>query len=476
MSVAAVLEASQTKLLYQQTALCKGRITNNGRAPLSNLNASTVAATPVVVVTDVQSGVQTRHARALGQEQHTPRVALAPGATREYPFSLTAVAAVPAPGLYDVQLHYTWDGGEALSPPVRFDFAPSTPVALDLVTSKGGPAPLQHAAFLHRADPRDPGGEIWLAQLFLAGKPAVQGCLRLDAVKQLVGPRQSVPPNADCAFHWTAWISGSELRVVLQKAGAGVAPLSVPLDAPDYRIIPPLLVNVTKSGEPEGVDALLYRAENGAGRLVSKRILLTGKPAGDLVGPLPGMPPSWGQTLYLASRRRHSFFLTFEQGKQVLKHAPWPVTAGAAPTAKPAAAWSSPFGVAAATLTESDTIVGAVLVHAGDPAENQYQYVTWSLAGDQVTLGREIPIAWPDRRRGLDMAILRVGSSGRPFALLRSSRDQQWSWCDPEGGVAPLSGPAAALQLPADIAFRGGDDPAVLFADPGRGLQFARPG
>jgi hypothetical protein len=476
MPATAVLEASQTKLLYQQTALCKGRITNHDRSPLASLNPTTVAAAPTIVVTNVQTGAQSRHARLLGKEQHTPPVALAPGATREYPFSLTQEVLFPGPGAYDVQLHYEWSTGETLSPPTRFELAPNNPQTLDLVTSKGGPAPLQHIAFLHRPDPRDTGGELWLAQLFLAGRPAVQDCVRLESIKQPLIARQSVPPNIDCSFHWTGWIQGNELRLVLRRHRDLSAPVIVPLDAADYRIVPPLLVNVAKNGDPEGVDVLLFRPNGAGGRLVGKRILLAGKPAGDVTGTLPGLPPSWGQTVYQTNRRRHTFFLGVEQGKQVLKHLPWPTLSGPPLNVKAVAGWPSPFGVGCATLTESDTIAGAVLVNAGDPAENQYKFVTWAVNGDQFALDREIPVAWPDARRGLDMAILRVGTSGRPFALLRAARDQVWHWCGPDGAVRPLTGPAAQLQLPADIAFRGGDDPAIVFAEPGRGFQFAKPG
>ncbi len=473
MSVTAVFEAPQTKLLYQQTAFCTGRITNNGRRPLANLNPQTIAATPTLVLTDVQTGAQTRHAKLLAQEQMTPRIALQPGASRQFDFSLTDLAAIPGPGAYDAQLHYAWDGDETLSNPVRFEFAPSYPKSADLVTTKGGVAPLQFAAFAHQPDPRDAQYQVWSAQLFLAGKPRVQHCVKLGEVKQLVTPRQSTPPNVDCALRWTGWIEGGDLRLVVQRGTDGVAPFSVKLESGIARIVPPLLVNFDKKWAPEGVDVLLQRS---AGGLLVKTIDLTGKVVSERAIALPGLPPAWGTTVYPPTLRRHSFFLSFEKGKQVLRHLAWPTAANTAPAAKDAAAWPSPLGFAAATLTADDSVVGVVLVHAGDPAENEFRYVTWKVQDDGVVIDREIPIAWPDRRRGFDLAILRISAGARPFALLRAARDQVWHWCDASGAVTPLTGPAEKLQTPADIAFRGGDDPTILYTDPGRGFQFARPG
>ena len=478
MAVTAELKLETTKLLYQQTTICETKITNGSRQTLRDLNPLNDQAAPTILVTNVTTGEVSTHRLDREAEEDPFKVDVQRSADHEYSFSLTQLVALTDPGLFDLQAHYEWQGGQVTSPAVRLKVLPSNPRTTAVETGKGGPAALLHCAWVNNLSGSNDRCELWLSDLMMLGKPRVHHCILLEDLEKPIKPHLAVPPNQDVNVQWVAWIDGKSLRYLLRQEEDVASTASVGLDSEKYRIIPPLLLNLSKSGGlVEGADVMLYQPGEDAanGRFLVKHLSLSKKdePPPDDKLAVPGSAPQWAETAYLTDQGRHTFFIVSDQNKTVLKLASW--SPKAPPTAlKDLASYNAKF-MTADLWQSGDAVAGAILAQK---SEDSYAFYIWSYKPpDAFVQEREVAVSWPHERAGIDRAIARVSTAGDPFALLRSdAKEKKWFFCGSDGSTSVLTGPAEKLHLPADILFRGGDDPVILHTGPdGRGFLFAMP-
>lgn len=474
-AVKATLEVAETRLIYQQTTLCRGEITNQGRATLRNLNPENRGAAPTILVTNLADGTITRHRTPYAPEEASQEESLAPGASLTYPFSLTAAIEFPGPGEYELQLLYEWEGGELRSPAVRVELLGSIPRRLHLVSGKGGFAPLHYGAWIRQPDSESKKFSLCMAHVLTLAKPQVEDVYPLvQDLSEVVEPWLGVPPNEDVNDQWVAWIAKSSLYYLVCREKTTTAPKTEPLDG-ECRVVPPVLLNIGRDSKVESADVVLYQSgtAQGAGRLRIKHLNPAKRSADDSLE-LPGSAPIWGANVYLSNRMRHTFLITEIRpaGGVSLKAATWSALKPPAAIAE-LAAWKAGCLAADAALGADDVALGAALLEAGEPGAPTYALQPWRLKPPaDFQSGNAVAVRWLEKK-AISSAIVRVDADGAPYALLQGAAGA-WYFCDPKGNVSVLPPTAEQLKPPADILFRGGTDPVLLYSDPGRGFQLSK--
>lgn len=496
-TVGAKLELGATKLLYQQGTPCVTELQNSGKTTLRGVNPGNAGGSATLVLTDVKTGEATTHVVPPGRGSLLKAPELEAGDALRYEFFLPHRLKAPGPGVYELRAKYQWDTGEISSAPVRLEFRPSVPRAAHLASPCGGIASAYHAAWINHAAPDKEEFELWLSDLSTVGKPRVGDCWKLADLKRVVQPYLSVPANKPPAVQWIGWVDEQSLCYLAHRDGKATAPQTLPLPSAHCRILPPLLQNPVTPGEPvPGADVALCEAVPGAmnWQLHVVRLKPDGKAGQESFMNVAGFPPDWAQTVSLSNNRRWTFLLVPEAGRGTLKLLEWSPAAlpGVAAIVSPNAPsfTPSPAPVALAALeavplaadlclTSKDVVHGAILAEVGEAGTGRYAFYRWSYAGtNKLTLFDPQLLLWPSNAK-ITRASVGVSECGAAYALLRTDEkegEKKWFFCDADGTVAPLTGPAASLREPAQILFRRGDDPTILHTDPGRGFQFAKPG
>ncbi len=481
MPVTATIEVDRTDLCVHDRVWCTVRIENSTRNLLSDLNPDNARSLPTILLTDVASGEIVRHARGRPLGGDEPTENLDPGKSIEARRSLQDLVPLPGPGSYDLQSHYTWGGGvgEALSPPVRLEIRPVHPRNAFTVPSRGGTSGLLYTAWVQSAEPGGDEWEVWLGAIDPDRRPKLIESVKMGEVKRPLHPVLSVPPNTNPAVQWVAWLDGDAVYFALHRNGETCEPesLSIPVERA-ARIIPPLLLQSSRPGEqfPGAVATLYEPDEEGTGGqflLLYLQAAVKGGPKLKDRIPLPDLKLIWAHTAYLSSMRRSTFLIAHAaEGGCALKVSNW---SALRPPAAPAdlATWDIKFVAGHVMVTRGDFARGVVLGETTTPGQPRFVLHQWAYTERGEFMSADpIPVAWP-RAEGIAHAIVRINEHGAAYGLLQTDdKERMWFFCKHDGSVQQLSVP---IRLPADILFRYGDDPTIMYTDPDRGFQFAKP-
>lgn len=480
MPVTAELKLKSTTLLVHQSTEVVAEITNDTKEPLSYLNPVNNGGSPDYVLTDLETG-ESEVFKSLRPPGGVPKpVHLAPKQALKDEFFLTDRFQFSKPGKFELRADYAWDGGSATisSQPVKLEVLPATPRALTCSSIRGSAAPAMVAAWVHAVDAAKGKFEIWLSEISTSRKPKVRDSMLIGEVGSSVEPFVSVPPAVPPTAQWMAWQQEGKLCTVLMvnRTASTVSAHQLPFD--DYRIVPPVLLDVVKKGEViPGLDVLLIRSMPAGG---GNQFLVARSSAGDtkveeITAALPAGLIPWARTAYLEGGKRLTFLVLAQQDQTVLAVSQW--AAGQVPQAiRELHAWRGKFVAADLCWTQENVVHGMLLLDQGVPDSRSYSFESWSSDGQGAFAeGRSTPLAFP-LGQNIATAVCRVDEDGLPYALIRlDDKAKTWRFCGPSGDVGCLTGPAEQIKLPVDILFRKGSDPVVLFCEPQRGIQLVRP-
>ncbi len=480
MLVSVTIKLSETDLLFQQSTTCTTELVNAGKTTLEDVNPKTSAASPMIVVKDLATGDVSTHFVGRNPGDPPESEELPAGESIKATLFLSDFMQFPKPGEYEVSARFEFvgEGGAVESKHVKVKVSPSRPGRLNVSTANGGPGGLSLAAFLNKADPAKEEFDVWLATISTTEKPVVTNCRHIDEAKSLVVPFVSVPPNTAPYAQWVAWLGDGRLTYALHRGSDVAASESLKLKSSGYQIVPPIFQNPPIPGEAiPGGDVLLYRsaADADGGELVVAHLSTERKASLDAPVEVAAKNLAWAKTAYLSDAKRHTFVLADEDGAAVLGHFSW------SPTSSPVfmkneAAWPAKCSAADLITTKGDAVLGVMLGESGENEGRKYAFYKWNYtASAGFNDGSKIDIALPEGV-GIDHAIVRVNAGGAPYGIVRTDgKEPAWYFCEPDGALKPIHGDSHEFNLPADILFRRGDDPVIMFSSDGDGFRLIKP-
>lgn len=480
MAVTVQLRLNPTQLSYQEPVTCEAELSNRTTTPLRQLNLGHERDLPALLLSDLRSGVTTKHVRLLREQVAPTAATVVPNGVAGRSFPLSEVLQFPAPGAYELQALYTWDGGaaHAISAPVRVDIRPVDPLSMTIAPLGGGASLTSFAAFVGRVSTGQDELELRLATLSTLNKPRVTNSVAVCPLKTLITPCLSVPANTDAGLQWLAWVDNDRLYCLPHLNGSTTEPQVIRLPGPNFKLIPPLLLQPNRpQARIPGAVALLFQptADETGCRLLPIDIQVAAK--GESL-PLPAVTleklnPTWAQTAYLSDMSRHTFFVTRGPKRGISLHVSrWsPRQPPAAPAAL--ASFDARLLAGDVLVTSTDWVRGVFLVQLNSLAPDECAMIQW-IYGKRGTFDSADPIVinFP-RSAEIAEAVVRVNEVGAAYGLLRSFDSRlAWRFVQPDGTTSPAP---ATVRRPADVMFRYGGDPTIIYADPGRGFQFAKP-
>jgi hypothetical protein len=474
------LQLDPTRVLAQQSIVVTVELKNTGRTPLRNVNPNNKAGGPTLTLTEVASGKSTK-----ASTPHKPGTAqfetgVKPGKSFKLTFPLNNFLKLPGPGTYELQAHYVWDDGQAVSPSARFEVVPAVPESAHIVSAFGGAAPTYSVLWVNLADAGKKKRELWLSSVATSRKPTVDRSVFLMDFAAPGCPIQSIPANEAPAAQWMVWTAEGKLHYGAHKSGMVSDAASVALDHPAAKLFAPALLNPAEKGRAlPGVDVLLGEPKTDSldCHLRVLRLSLSQPARMMVLKPLPplGMPP-WLDTAALPGGMRYTFFAQSVKGQTTLHQYSWSYARPDGITQQ-LAAWPGDCMAGAQWLTQEKRLVGVLLLRAGELQRYDYRFQHWALS-DKGTFEAEksVPFVAADRTR-IIRAVVSINVMGQAHALIATDpTERAWSYVSAEGKLQDLPAEAQPFALPAQVLYRRMEDPTILFSRPPIGFEFARPG
>ncbi len=473
MTVKAILNLDQNRLLWGETTKGTTKIINDGDTTLEYLNFENDRALPTFVLTDLQKADVTDSFQQVLPGAANYEIMLKPGETWETNFELCYKIKFPRAGSFEIKTRFEWYGASTESEPFKIEILPASPRARSLETTGGGPVGDLFCAWVNAGE--NGSGELRLLSIGAVSEARFQKSLRLCEIPVNAQPILSVPPNTSPTNQFVGWIDGQTLKYIVHRFGQ-ISAYKIPLDDNNYKIIPPLLEDpFNKPSEKQNADALLMRETDGGWEM---RVLTLGD-ASALSQPVKaqGPIPVQSYTAYRSDTERRTIFweqnmFSAEKAAVALSVSNW--AAGKVPQApKLKAAWEGKFVAADQSLTDDDAVIGAVLLHLETDNKNNYELRRWKIdSNDIFTESPAVRINW-NPETVITEAVLRIRADEYVFALLRSAEDDLWRVLAEDGELKLLPENLQNITGKVNIFFVNQSVPAILYTDPECGLRIA---
>ncbi len=469
----------QSDLLLQQTTWITIVLMNTGRAPLEDMNPRNTEGWPTLQLTDLDSGnVQYFAITKPPRQRHFPEN-LPPGEKQESRFDLNRLMLIPHPGTFEIRAKAVWDGGEALSDPVKLTVRPIRPFSAHIATMYGSLTPLYFAAWSNAVDPEADEADIILSDIRIRRKTTVTDTITLARAPVGAKPVLSIAPNKPPEAQWVAWREVHkdvpDICFVLHHDGKISDVVRGKITSPG-ELVPPLMLDPGTPANPlPGATGLLYDSSSDKAPLKVVRLTPKGVAEEPIAATFPNGIMRWISTGYRADLSRRTFIVT-QVGPLDMRLSLMPWSATQSPKAiDEIYKWDMKLLGAGLTTTQQNHIRGLFVGEKPGNVAPTYHLLAWVYSDkDKFIAADPIPINLPDDVKVLE-AIPRINQNGAPYAILRTDGDVKCYVCRFDGSTEPRPNVPKDPRLPMDILFRAAEMPIMMYTDPKRGFQFVEP-
>jgi hypothetical protein len=471
MTVTAKLKLEQDRLSWGQSTDGTATIINDGETALEFLNYSNERAMPSFILTNTQTGEITEYAR-LNIPGSTPFIrTIERGETWEAEFRLSYRFQFPSAGLFEVKTRFDWEGGSIESNAVEIDVVRTSPLHRAIETTGGGPVGDLFCAWVNE---EDHGGGLWLSLISAQDEVRFQGSQRICDIALNARPLLSIPPNTSPTSQYIGWIERQSLNFCIHTHGQ-IRKREILLGENGYSIVPPLLEDpLVLPIEYQNAEALLQRQTENGWELRVVSLAENSQKYEPLV--MDGRLPRQGYTAYRSDNKRRTVFWQQDFADKgpavVLSIAMWGKSESLTPP-QVQAEWAGEFVAADQSLTDDDSIVGAVLLHNIVGGKHNYELRSWRLdPNDNFTESAVAPFIW-NSSSIIEKAVVRIRSDENIFAIFQFVGENLWrkAYGSNETMLMPQSIRKIGGEI--DVFFVAQSVPAILYTDPERGLNFA---
>lgn len=483
MSLKLELHLARQQLVVGEDAALTYVLTNTAASALKIPDPNQNKRWPELRVKDRKTGKETAFGpfdvAARGISEFMPvmpeiNITLGPRQSTRVEALLSRRALFDGPGDYELTAAFEFDGGKALSDPVRVTIEPLNLRSAEIVGGHSGHNAYRYCAWSHAAG----GGSVLVltcGSFDQHGHPITPFSNRLTELSYAAQPVISVSANRlPYPRQWIVWQTVDELCGLYVNNGQvqlTTTPQNTGLTR--ARIVPPVLLDLAGNdgSKPGRGEVALWSAGAGRGRLSIRAFEADGSLSRGPDFALGDGELRWGRAAALSGGERRFVLIERSGNECAFSILTWDGSPGAAAAPQAVARWLGDVLGAGATLNDNDTLFGAAILARPVSGRAEYWLHAWRIVGDGMSSEQPAVEIMPPKDVAFSRALVELSPEGNIVGLLHAS-DGRWFVCNRSGEVEKLPGELARFGTPIGAFWLHEAEPFVVMAGRDTGITY----